>query len=1446
MKKIYFNFKIDLLLLCLLQLLKFTFLDCIDNIIDLGGLNFRYNHFSFSSEGDMIVDTHSFPKNDERLFFGLKSNGKFYFTDSNNMETPYYSLTINHTNHVEGRLEGESILINSDDGKEYLCGISKLEDDKKTGYYVELYNLKDKNNKYYYFSTINVLGYSLSDAFSIIKHPNENKYIFTYIVQNSTQYYLVYKISHFKLTTRDRRFITDLDISIKASNRRSVACFLTESLKHVCFFQSESCDLKARVYNINFNSGIETTIYTPKNSSAIGNKNFIKGIHLKKEIGFFIYYKESYSFPTISLYSCKSDLSMEPYSNFKDVSIDKGTYKKSNILNDVVKLNDDQVCFVSTDESKLFFNIIVFSLYKDDELMNIRYYLLNMWDNDRYHKIFLDIKISLYKNSLCIAYSHCPSTSCSKASSHDHYSSLIIFGYPNSTESSLDVIPELFTNNKNLENDYCFYFENKTYIENNLFGLVVKGVNIINYPKAEIILTNSSNFDVIQNDAIVLKDECLTLSFPTHENYEKKDYIIEIAYVLTEPDYNYNNIYLNETDERLGNQIESEEQYYLHHDYFGKHTQFTLKINNKLTTNCEDYCSLCYFDNKKCIACMYDYDIKDNAKICYPKPTDTILITETTKPTEYVETIKPTEYVETIKPTEYIETIKPTEYVETIKPTEYVETTKPTEYIETTKPTKYIETTKPTEYIETDKHSENIENNDQCILDDILNGDCNNKITSKLIEKVHSYLQSHINKDSNEIYKTENAIFQISTLEEQKNSNDPDTSSIDIGECEKILKDKVGLNEDEDLIILKTDIKSDDLSKTYVQYEIYNPRTLDFIPLDECKNTSISISVPVNLDETTISLYDNMQKSGYNLFNLSDSFYNDICSTYTTEDGTDLTLSDRKNLIYNNNANVSMCQEGCTFKNYNITTKKSECSCTVQASKTVTDIDKLDFDEDEIMDVFFNTLNNSNFRVLKCYKLVFSEEGQKNNIGSYIMSGISFLFIVLMIIYIFNDHLKINTYIQNILRLKINSMNINNKNTKSLQKEKNNKELNKNINIKKKNNNNNKNNNNKNNKNNNDKNKKNNNDKNNKNNKNNKSNKTNNNKGKKNENDNKNKNKGKKNENNKINKNGKNMRISVRKSIKKGNKKHNFPPKKPKRISVSSIYRDTSKKTLEEYVSSQHVKSKKNLVLLKEKNFQNEKKTLIKSSKFAKKVDISSNKSYDLKKLNRNLNDEELNSLEYELAIIIDKRTYFQYYFSLLKKKQLILFAFLPSNDYNLVVIKIALLLLSFSLYFTVNGFFFSDKTMNKINEDKGAFDILFQIPQILYSSLISSVINIILKQLSLSERQILSIKQEKNFKVAQKKSNQIRKYIKIKLAIFFIFSLLLIFFFWYFISSFCAVYKNTQMILIKDTLISFGLSMLYPFGLNLIPGMFRIPALRAVKKDKKTLYKFSRIVALI
>ena len=119
-----------------------------------------------------------------------------------------------------------------------------------------------------------------------------------------------------------------------------------------------------------------------------------------------------------------------------------------------------------------------------------------------------------------------------------------------------------------------------------------------------------------------------------------------------------------------------------------------------------------------------------------------------------------------------------------------------------------------------------------------------------------------------------------------------------------------------------------------------------------------------------------------------------------------------------------------------------------------------------------------------------------------------------------------------------------------------------------------------------------------------------------------------------------------------------------------------------------------------------------------------------------------------------------------------------------------------------------------------------------------------LLKILSLSQKDILRIKKEKNNKIAMKKSKQIKHFLQIKFIIFFILSFLLLLFFWYFISCFCGVYKNTQKILIKDTLLSFGLSMIYPIGLNLLPGIFRIPSLKS--KNKKCMYEASRIIALI
>ena len=234
----------------------------------------------------------------------------------------------------------------------------------------------------------------------------------------------------------------------------------------------------------------------------------------------------------------------------------------------------------------------------------------------------------------------------------------------------------------------------------------------------------------------------------------------------------------------------------------------------------------------------------------------------------------------------------------------------------------------------------------------------------------------------------------------------------------------------------------------------------------------------------------------------------------------------------------------------------------------------------------------------------------------------------------------------------------------------------------------------------------------------------------------------------------------------------------------------------------------------------------------------------------KNLTDPELDDLDYEEAKKYDKRTFFQYYWSYLKQNHLIFFTFLPNSDYNIIYAKIGLFIVSFGLFFTINGFFFSDETMHKLYEDKGIFDIIFQIPQILYSSIVSSIIDYILKNLSLSENKILELKSEiteqnLDFTSSQTKANQIQKNLKIKLIIFFVLSTLLMLFFWYFISCFCGVYITTQIILINDTLMSFGSSLVFPFILSFISGCIRIPSLRS-KRNLKFLYNINKLVNLL
>ena len=95
------------------------------------------------------------------------------------------------------------------------------------------------------------------------------------------------------------------------------------------------------------------------------------------------------------------------------------------------------------------------------------------------------------------------------------------------------------------------------------------------------------------------------------------------------------------------------------------------------------------------------------------------------------------------------------------------------------------------------------------------------------------------------------------------------------------------------LLIFKIDYYEQGLLIPIVEYEIYNFKTIEKLDLNICSNNKIEILLPVNINE----------KEGYK-YNPYSDYYNNICNTSTTDNGTDIILNDRKKDFINNNMSL--------------------------------------------------------------------------------------------------------------------------------------------------------------------------------------------------------------------------------------------------------------------------------------------------------------------------------------------------------------------------------------------------------------------------------------------------------------------------------------------------------------------------------------------------------------
>ena len=187
------------------------------------------------------------------------------------------------------------------------------------------------------------------------------------------------------------------------------------------------------------------------------------------------------------------------------------------------------------------------------------------------------------------------------------------------------------------------------------------------------------------------------------------------------------------------------------------------------------------------------------------------------------------------------------------------------------------------------------------------------------------------------------------------------------------------------------------------------------------------------------------------------------------------------------------------------------------------------------------------------------------------------------------------------------------------------------------------------------------------------------------------------------------------------------------------------------------------------------------------------------------------------------------------------------TNDYNSFIVKVCFLSFVFGICLGINTFFFTDKVIHKYYEKKGKETYLnctiSHLSSIIISTIIASIIKSIMLILTFTDVDVIEIK-DKTTMLREEKTNRALIKLTSKSILFFIINFVAMTLCWIYVGSFSIVFKNTQMFLLINGVITFCGVLLLPVFYCLLTAFLRMIALKG--KDKECLYKFSQFLELI
>ena len=184
-----------------------------------------------------------------------------------------------------------------------------------------------------------------------------------------------------------------------------------------------------------------------------------------------------------------------------------------------------------------------------------------------------------------------------------------------------------------------------------------------------------------------------------------------------------------------------------------------------------------------------------------------------------------------------------------------------------------------------------------------------------------------------------------------------------------------------------------------------------------------------------------------------------------------------------------------------------------------------------------------------------------------------------------------------------------------------------------------------------------------------------------------------------------------------------------------------------------------------------------------------------------NQNNEFYNELPFTRAILLDNRSIFQVFKSILFQKLELINLFTSKTDIKDILICEYILSLLIGFFF--NTFFYSDEVISNKYHNNGKLDFIVTLLIALASNIATSIICHFLNSSNWIENKLQNISEIRNEYKYLILINRFLKFLKLKFICFLISEIIILFISFYYIVIFCIVYSQTQISLLTNYIVS-------------------------------------------